>query len=129
MNKRIEAELALLRKHYRQVDYLTAKAMHWFRIYPLRVPEGWSPKEIPVVFGVTEGHPGAEPYGFFVPVSLGKSGKPPKQHKAPHAPPFEGDWRFLSWKPEGWRPTADIASGSNLWGWVRTFMHRLREGA
>ena len=128
MSGRIEAELTLLRKHYGQVDYLATKAMHWFRVDVLKVPAGWSPAEIPVVFAVTEGHPGAEPYGFFVPEGLNKNGQPPKQHGAPHPPPFEGEWRFLSWTPVGWRATADIATGSNLWAWVRSFMHRLREG-
>ncbi|MCG8594177.1 MAG: hypothetical protein MI785_07360 [Kiloniellales bacterium] len=128
MNKRIEAELALLRRHYREVDYQAAKAMHWFQIHMLKTPEGWLPAEIPAVFAVTEGHPGVQPYGFFVPANLNKGGTPPNQHDAPHPPPFEGQWRFLSWSPEGWQPTADIATGSNLWGWVRTFMYRLREG-
>lgn len=128
MNPRIEAELALLRQHYAKVDYLAANAMHWFRVQPLKTPENWSPAETPVVFAVTEGHPGAQPYGFFVPSGLNLNGKPPSENQAPHPPPFEGSWRFLSWQPEGWRPAADVGSGSNLWGWVRSFMHRLREG-
>jgi len=129
MNPRIEAELALLRQHYAQVDYLAANALHWFKVHVLKTPEGWSPPEIPVVFAVTEGHPGAQPYGFYVPAELSLNGKPPSEHKAPHQPPFEGAWRFLSWQPEGWRATGDVRTGSNLWGWVRTFIHRLREGA
>ena len=128
MSTRIEAELALLRQQYRQVDYLFSGAMHWFRVHALKVPEGWSQGEIAAVFTVTEGHPGVEPYGFFVPKGLTKGGKPPSEHPAPHSPPFEGNWRFLSWNPVGWQPTADISSGSNLWAWVRTFAHRLREG-
>lgn len=131
MNARIETELALLRQHYDKVDYLAAHAMHWFRVQFLKTPEmpgQWSPAEIPVVFAVTEGHPGAQPYGFFVPEALNLNGEPPSEHEAKHQPPFEGKWRFLSWQPEGWRATADVRSGSNLWGWVRTFMHRLREG-
>lgn len=128
MTPRIEAELALLRRQYRQVDYMAAHAMHWFRVHVLKTPDGWSPDEISVVFAVTEGHPGAPPYGFFVPQGLTRDGTPPSEHGPPHPPPFEGAWRFLSWSPEGWQPSADISGGSNLWGWVRTFMHRLREG-
>ena len=63
--------------------------MHWFRVQMLKTPEKWAPGEIPVVFAVTEGHPGAEPYGFFVPQELNMEGKPPSQNDAPHPPPFE----------------------------------------
>jgi len=128
MNARVEAELGLLRQHYRQVDYLAANAMHWFQVHGIRVPENWSPPEFAAVFPVTEGHPGVEPYGFFVPAELTFNGKPPAETGPPHQPPFEGSWRFLSWKPVGWRPAADVLTGSNLWGWVRTFVDRLREG-
>ena len=128
MNARIEAELALLRLHYTSVDYVAANAMHWLRVQMLKTPEKWAPAEIPVVFAVTEGHPGVQPYGFFVPQELNLDGKPLSEHGAPHPPPFEGKWRFLSWQPVGWHPTGDVHSGSNLWDWVRTFMHRLREG-
>lgn len=128
MNERMTDELTLLRWHYAKVDHHAANAMHWFKVQMLKTPEQWMPPEIPVIFAVTEGHPGAQPYGFFVPDELNLNGKPPSEHQAPHPPPFEGKWRFLSWQPEGWCATADVRSGSNLWGWVRTFMYRLREG-
>ncbi|WP_088347285.1 MULTISPECIES: hypothetical protein [Rhodomicrobium] len=128
MTSRIEAELALLRQHYALVDHLVAHAMYWFQVHGVKTPGGWSPGEISAVFAVTQGHPGAPPYGFFVPSELNLSGKQPAEHQAPHQPPFAGSWRFLSWNAEGWHPTADLATGSNLWGWVRTFAHRLREG-
>ncbi len=128
MNARIDAELGLLRLHYARVDYQMANAMHWFRVHSIKTPDKWTPVEIPVIFAVTEGHPGAQPYGFFVPQELTLEGAPPNGNEATHPPPFEGNWRFLSWQPQGWRATADIGSGSNLWGWVRTFVHRLREG-
>lgn len=128
MNPRIEAELRLLRRHYEQVDYLAANAMHWFRVQFLITPECWSPDQVPVVFAVGEGHPGAQPYGFYVPVELMLNGAAPSEHKAPHQPPFEGKWRFLSWQPVGWNPQSDVRTGSNLWGWVRSFIGRLKEG-
>ena len=128
MNERINTELTLLRQHYTKVDYLAENAMHWFMVQMLKTPDKWSPADIPVVFAVTEGYPGVEPYGFFVPETLNLNGKTPSEHQAPHPPPFEGKWHFLSWQPEGWFATADVRSGSNLWGWVRTFMCRLREG-
>ena len=128
MNERIEAELALLRLHYTRVDYLVGDAMHWFRVQMLKTPENWAPAETPVVFAVTEGYPGTHPYGFYVPQKLNLEGKPPSGNDVPHPFPFEGNWRFLSWQPVGWHATANVHSGSNLWGWVRTFMNRLREG-
>lgn len=128
VNARIEAELGLLRLHYQEAEYLHAGGLHWFRVGPLLTPENWSPGEIPAVFSVTEGHPGAVPYGFYVPAALAFNGKPPSEHAAPHQPPFPGKWRFLSWQAVGGRPTADISTGSNLWGWVRSFLQRLREG-
>ena len=88
--------------------------MHWFRVEMLRTPEKWAPAEIPVVFAVTEGHPGVQPYGFFVPEELNLDGKPPSEHGAPHAPPFKGSWRFLSWQPQEWHATSDVRSGSAL---------------
>jgi len=127
-NARIEAELSLLRLHYQIAEYVEAGGLHWFRVGPLRTPDDWSPDAIHTPFSVTQGHPGAVPYGFYVPADLAFRGKPPSEHPAPHQPPFAGKWRFLSWQAVGWKPTADMASGSNLWGWVRTFMHRLREG-
>lgn len=128
MTTRIDDELALLRLHYAKVDHQVVNAMHWFKVQSLKTPEKWAPAEIPVVFAVTEGYPGAQPYGFFVPQELNMEGKPPSGNDAPNPPPFEGQWRFLSWDPEGWHATRDIRSDSNLWGWVRSFMSRLQEG-
>jgi hypothetical protein len=125
---RIEAELDLLRLHYVGVDHLKADTLDWFQVYGLRTPEDWSPRAIAVVFSVTQGYPGAPPYGFYVPSALTRGGAPPSEHRAPHPPPFNGEWRFLSWQAVGWQPTADVRTGSNLWGWVRSFPQRLREG-
>jgi hypothetical protein len=110
------------------VDHLEADSLHWFRVKPVHTPPGWSPDAIPVVFSVTQGHPGAAPYGFYVPTDLMRAGAPPQEHHAPHQPPFSGPWRFLSWQAVNWRPTAEVATGDNLWGWVRSFPQRLREG-
>lgn len=128
MTPRIAEELELLRLHYTFVDHVEANNLHWMRVMPVRMPENCLPDRTEVVFAVTQGYPGAEPYGFFIPRTLTVNGGVPKEHGPPHPPPFAGQWRFLSWSPEGWRPTADVQTGSNLWAWVRTFAHRLREG-
>ena len=128
MNPRIAAELALLRQHYDEVRHSAENGLHWFWVSILKTPDGWSPDEIPAAFAITEGHPGAPPYGFFVPAALHLGGKPPSETNATHPPPFDGEWRFLSWQAEGWKPAATVRTGSNLWGWVRSFMDRLCEG-
>jgi hypothetical protein len=125
---RLTEELALLRSNYSAVDYLEANSLHWFQVQDFRMPDACSPNIVPVVFSVTQGYPGGEPYGFFVPRNMTVGGSAPGEAGPPHPPPFSGDWRFLSWSPVGWKPTADIQSGSNLWGWVRSFVQRLREG-
>lgn len=129
MEARTEAELSLLRLYYRTVEHRSANGLHWFLVGQIRTPQDWSPDAIDVAFSVTEGHPGAQPYGFFVPEDLTFQGALPTQNSAQHQPPFPGSWRFLSWQPVDWRPTADVRSGSNLWGWVRSFVQRLREGS
>lgn len=128
MEPRIEAELNLLRLHYETVEYQQAPGLHWFLVKSLRTTEGWSPEAIPVVFSVTEGHPGTPPYGFFVPDHLTFRGTPPTETAAKNQPPFPGTWRFLSWQAMNWQMADDVRAGSNLWGWVRSFIHRLREG-
>jgi hypothetical protein len=128
MTPRIAEEFALLRLHYTLVEHAEANGLHWFLVSTVRMPDACSPPAVEAVFAVTQGYPGAEPYGFFVPRALTVNGTPPSEHGPPHPPPFAGDWRFLSWSPVDWRATADVQSGSNLWGWVRSFSQRLREG-
>ena len=128
MTPRLEEELALLRLHYRRVEHVEANGLHWFLPSTVRMPDTCSPNAVDTVFSVTQGYPGAEPYGFFIPRALTINGSAPNEHGSPHPPPFPGEWRFLSWAPVKWRATADVQSGSNLWGWVRSFAQRLREG-
>ena len=118
---RLEAELRLLRQHYSTVEYKHDNGLHWFRVEELVLDPSCMPAAIAAVFYLTEGYPGAKPYGFFVPSSLTCSGKVPKSSSTNYAPPFPGEWRFISWDPEHWRPTADVQTGDNLWGWVRGF--------
>ena len=127
MNVRITDEIALLRRHYDSVDHAEDAGQHWFRVSGFRTPASWSPTVISVVFSVTQGYPGAAPYGFYVPSDLAYQGNAPFPD-APSSPPFSGRWAFLSWQPVGWHPTQQIADGSNLWAWVRSFRARLEEG-
>ena len=128
MKERIKAELALLRRYYDTVDYTECSNVHWFKVEGVRTAPNWSSEATVVVFSVTQGYPGAPPYGFYVPAELMYAGHPPDQRPAPHQPPFAGAWRFLSWTLENWQPEADLTTGSNLWSWVRSFVKRFEEG-
>ena len=125
---RINEELALLRRHYDAVEYIGTSDIHWFRVEAVRTAPNWSSDTTVVAFSITQGYPGTAPYGFYVPAELMYEGHSPNEHSAPHQPPFAGTWRFLSWYIENWRPTDDLTTGSNLWGWVRSFVKRFEEG-
>jgi hypothetical protein len=128
IEQRISNELKLLRQYYPQVEYREHRGMHWFLLTDYKTPEPWKPEKIQIAFAVTQGHPNAEPYGFFVPAELNLNGRPPSEHSPSNVSPFEGNWRFLSWRPKRWRPSADLLTGDNLWGWARGFAYRLKEG-
>ena len=129
MNKRFAEEVALLRVHYEAIEYKERDGQHWFHVSGFCTPEGWSPDIITVAFSVTSAYPGAKPYGFYTPQNLVREGRSLEGGNASCQPPFEGQWTFLSWDPVNWRPTAEVRTGSNLWGWVRSFRGRLLEGA
>lgn len=126
MKSRLEQELELLQHHYGEVDLDPVSG--WFHIRAYPVPPPCQPTPGPVAFQVSPAFPGANPYGFAVPASLRFDGKAFPANQPPSRLPFPGEWSFLSWQPENWMPTADLLTGSNLWGWARGFATRLREG-
>ena len=128
VKERINEELALLRRHYDAVEYIETSDIHWFRVAAVRTAPNWSSDTTEVVFSVTQGYPDIAPYGFYVPTELTYADYHPDEQPAPHQPPFTGTWRFLSWYIEDWRPTADVTTSSNLWGWMRSFVKRFEEG-
>ena len=129
MIDRIEAEIALLRKHYQVVDFVSEG--RWARLQPYRTGAGWSIDPIAVAFQVPIGFPGAPPYGFYVPADLRHGGAVPGNYQPnPKQPPFDGRWAMLSWATDGsWFPTADLMTGSNLLNWVLSFADRFAQGA
>ena len=130
MDERIEQELALLRRHYEQVEYVAEG--RWVRIWPVTTGLGWSENPVAAAFQIPTGFPGAPPYGFYVPVGLVHNGKEPQsyQAKAQSQPPFEGEWAMFSWAHDGsWRATSDLITGSNLFNWSRSFRDRFAEGS
>lgn len=128
MSTRIADELALLRRHYGSVKYSENAGQHWFEVTGFRAPAPWSPELVSVAFSVTQGYPEVAPYGFYVPRNLTFRGTTPFAVDGNNPTPFSGEWAFLSWQPVGWCPTEGVATGSNLWAWVRSFRARLEEG-
>ena len=125
---RIGKELILLRKNFESVDYKEANNLHWFKIDGYILPSPLTPERVAVVFSVTAGHPVPKPYGFYVPSGIRHGDRVLNLNNPQHPPPFEGNWRFVSWDAENWMPGADVMSGDNLWGWARSFRNRLLEG-
>jgi hypothetical protein len=128
---RIDAELALLRACYSELDYNLIGQWVCVRRYPL--PAGWSVSETPVAFQILAGYPGTPPYGIYVPSGLLHKGKKPNNYTEPASaqPPFGGVWGMMSWQvADGqWRPAATPSAGTNLLTWVRGFAYRFAEGA
>ena len=130
MDDRIVAELALLRKDHSDLEYQPEG--RWVRIplYPL--PEGWNRRETDAVFQIPVGFAGTPPYGIYVPQGvLYREARPNNYTEpAPVQPPFGGSWGVFSWTPDEsqWRPAADVVTGSNLRGFVRSFADRFQEG-
>jgi len=129
MEARIEAELTLLGRQYTKVDFV--EQGRWVMIAPVLIGVGWSMKEVPIAFQIPPGFPGTPPYGFYVPAGLTYNGHQPQSFQ-PQASgvPFSGAWSMFSWGHEsGWRATADVVTGSNLFNWARSFALRFAEGA
>jgi hypothetical protein len=135
MRARIEQELALLRERYPDIEHRENAGEDWFRLPRYRFPDGWRVNgepisEAPIVFKIGAAYPSGEPYGFAAPAGINFKGSPPGNPGSPVNPPFDGSWQHFSWSPDGdWAPTAVARNGSNLWTWVRSFAHRLEEGA
>ena len=130
MQERIEAELALVRQRFPEVECLDEGC--WFRVPSYPLPEGWNRSETDVAFQIAPGYPGQPPYGFYVPSGILFQGDKPNSYTEPASaqPPFEGAWGFFSWAPvDGqWKPAVEVRQGSNLLNWVTGFGERFRDG-
>jgi hypothetical protein len=134
MRARIEAELALLRGVYGDVEHKEEGGEDWFRVPSYATPEGWllnavRAAVVPVAFLIKGDYPGAAPYGFLMPAGLTFNGAAPQNTAGPPKQvPFAGSWLHFSWTAEDWRPASEAGKGSNLVSWCRSFAGRLREG-
>ena len=127
MQERIEQELRLLRTRFSDLEYVAQG--QWVRIPDYPLPEGWNRTTTDVAFPIPVGFPGTPPYGIYAPVGLTFNGQRPDNYTEPAGTPFSGTWGVFSWAPgDGWRATADPATGSNLLNWVVGFAVRFREG-
>ena len=130
MQERIEEELIVIRKRFKDAEYNEAGA--WVRILNYPLPDGWNQTSTDVAFQILPSYPGTPPYGIYVPIGLQFQNERPANYTEPanNQPPFPGTWGVFSWSPDGggWKPTADVRTGSNLLNWVLGFANRFREG-
>lgn len=128
---RIEVELGLLRKDHPDLEYKD----RWVRIPRFKLPVGiWNADSVELCFEIPAGYPGQAPYGFYVRPEIllkGPNGQAavPGAYASGQQTVFGPGWGKFSWQHDGWRPTADLVSGSNLAGFVRTALDRLMEAA
>lgn len=127
-NPRIDQELALLKGQFDKVECQELAGSYWFFVSAIELPETCQPHRISVVFSVTTGHPGAPPYGFYLPADVKRDGAVVSAQAPPTAPPFDGEWRFVSHQPTNWRPAATVDAGDNLWGWIRSIRNCIGYG-
>lgn len=127
-NPRVNDELEHLQRHFDGVECIEDNGSYWLRVPGLVLESYCAPADIPIVFSLTKGFPGAPPYGFFVPANTTRHGKPVADQAPPAQPPFVGDWRFVSHQPVSWRPAASVTNGDNLWGWVRSIRDCIGHG-
>ena len=129
MTGRIQQEVQLLLKEYADLEYMEESRWVYIPSYPLP-KDIWNRQETELCFQIPEGYPGQPPYGFYVPdgLMMKATDRPPNNY-GPAQTPFPGAWGKFSWAPENWRPSVDVASGSNLLNFVRSFMDRFLEGA
>ena len=131
MNDRIDKEIELLKKFYRDLQVSPDKK--WVLIPDYIIPRGfgWNKESIPLVVQFLDGFPGTPPYGFYVPSDILNNNEVPEsfQQKANNVPYFPGEWAMFSWQlEEGWFASADLESGSNMAMFVRSIIERFKQG-
>jgi hypothetical protein len=126
MDARLEAELALLRTRFPDLQFDPGR---WILLPAYHLPQGWTPPVIPIAFSVQASYPATPPYAFCVPEEVRFKEAVPGNSTAPVSVPFPGSWRQISWTPESWLPGAEPQTGSNLVQWALGFIQRFQEGA
>jgi hypothetical protein len=133
MTPRQEQELALLRRHWPDLDHVEVDGRCWVRLRSYPVPPGWTSTSTEVLFWIPE-QTAIQPYGFYVPrtllINTGDSTAVPTSHYTREATgvpaEFEGEWALFSWSPlNGWRTDDEIEKGDNMTHFVKSFRDRL----
>jgi hypothetical protein len=133
--QRLEAELALLRSAYPDIEHRLVGGAHWVRIPAYPVPTGWTHQgvavaEVEIAFEIPT-QLGQAPYGFYVrpPLNVAGGGTP-SNYTAQASTPWGGDFAKFSWSPnEPWVPKGDIRAGANMLNFARSFADRLGEAS
>lgn len=122
---RHETEVGLVRQYFPTIEYRDG----WFRVPGYPLPVGWSLSKVDAAFKRNAGHPGAGPYGIYVPAGLRVNGAMPSNYSEPaqEQPPFGGSWGIFSWQPTEWRGGVEQVIGWSLLDWVRGFATRFAE--
>ncbi len=126
MIDRVQAEIALIRSRYSELEF--RQLDFWARVPNYPIPAEWGRDQAEVAFQVPRDLFGQEPYGFWVnpPLAL-PGGGVPSNTSGPVETGFGAGWQQFSWSPEGWHPGPDPHSGTNLLDFVGSFARRLAE--
>jgi hypothetical protein len=125
MTTRVEAELALLRRRFPDLEYI--EDGHWVRLARYPVPAGWSADEVETAFQIPP-EAAIVPYAFSVRPGLSlANGAAPGNYEFPLTTPFGSDWGRFSWSPLTWHPQPKVSAGDNMTHFVRSFANRLAE--
>jgi hypothetical protein len=134
MRDRIAKELELLRALWPTIQHTEDSGADWFQIPCYELPDGWllngEPVDtISVLFNASPAYPTGDPYAFWTPLGLTFRGSAPNNTTPAENGAFGGTWLQFSWAPDGdWMPKDQVALGSNLVSWAKSFRRRFEEG-
>lgn len=125
MHQRVRDEIELLKKQSSDLQH--GDQLDWVLIPELVLPPGrFNKNKTKLLFRIPVGYPQTGPDNFFVDVDLRlKDGTNPpafnpNRESSSGPAPDSGDWGWISWHPQAWRPAATIEGGDNLVGFVRS---------
>lgn len=136
MTARAQQELALLERHWPELEHIEADdGRCWVRLPSYPLPPGWSKDTTEICFAVPN-EAATPPYGFYVPrilmIKQGGADIAPSSHytrEATGVPEAFGDgWSMFSWSPmTEWRPRDELERGDNMVHFVKSFRDRLED--
>lgn len=130
IEERIQDELNLLKKFKYKVQYVEDGRWILIKEYSMSDFPSWNRDIIDICFQIPAVYPATNPYGFYVGAGISVNNNNPASYTEPSKtkPPFGEEWGFFSWSPaDGWFPTDDLSTGSNLLNFVLTFKDRFNE--